>query len=243
MAALTASDWLCAWERSLAVSTARRPCALLAQIVPGGQEAAEQLPIGERDAYLLDLYAVLFGPQLDATAACPSCGAIQEFKLDVDELLHATTTHQSATLEWTDGEFTVGFRLPNSVDLSAIEATVSEPEAERLLLHRCCTPALAGDRAIAAEDLPDAAKASLTAAMAAADPQALTELSLNCPDCGHAWEDALDIGSYLLEALGHWAERIFDQVHLLASSYGWGESDILALSSQRRARYLSRILA
>lgn len=38
------------------------------------------------------------------------------------------------------------------------------------------------------------------------------------------------------------AERLFDEVHLLALHYHWAERDILALTAARRGRYLQRLL-
>lgn len=243
MPTLSAADWLDAWEHSLALAPALRPCALLAPVLADGLEAAKRLCIGARDAGLLDLHAALFGPRMNATAICPACGERQEFDLDVGDLRQAAPVRRQSTLEWHDGAIRVSFRLPDSLDLAAIEATGTQDQAERLLLQRCCISAYAGDREIAATDLPERAVAGLAEAMAAADPQALAELVLSCPVCHHTWQEALDIGAYLQEALGYWAEQMLDQVHLLASTYGWREADILGLAPQRRARYLARILA
>jgi len=242
MLTLTATDWLNAWEHSLTLSPALRPCALLAPILPDGQEGAEHLSIGTRDSHLLDLYMALFGPKLEATATCPACGERQEFVISVDDLRETPPESPRQDLAWGDGTIRVRFRLPDSRDLAAIEGAESQEGAERTLLQRCCISVADGDRDIAATDLPGDVVSALSDAMAAADPQALTELALTCPDCGHGWVDALDIGVYLAEALGYWAERLLDQVHLLAGAYGWSERDILGLSPQRRMRYLARVL-
>jgi hypothetical protein len=37
------------------------------------------------------------------------------------------------------------------------------------------------------------------------------------------------------------ARRLEDEVHVLASAYGWTESEILALPDSRRRRYVDRI--
>jgi hypothetical protein len=36
-------------------------------------------------------------------------------------------------------------------------------------------------------------------------------------------------------------ERLFDEVHRIATHYHWSERDILTLSWRRRGRYLARI--
>ena len=79
--------------------------------------------------------------------------------------------------------------------------------------------------------------------MADADPQAATELALDCAACGHQWNEVFDAGHFLLHALDDWAQRLLDQVHVLAKAYGWTEQTVLALPPMRRARYLERVLA
>ena len=96
---------------------------------------------------------------------------------------------------------------------------------------------------LAPHELPESLLKQLGDAMSAADPQADTELALECPACAHCWNEPFDVGSYLLDSLEHWAERCLDQVHTLAQAYGWTEAQILALSPSRRARYIARVLS
>ena len=74
--------------------------------------------------------------------------------------------------------------------------------------------------------------------MAEADPQADVQLALVCPACGHTWQATFEIVSFLWAELSAWAERTLADVHALASTYGWREADILAMSARRRQRYL-----
>ncbi|CAD5108376.1 hypothetical protein [Zestomonas carbonaria] len=236
MSALTAADWLQAWEHSQGLPPPLRPCALLAPLLEGGAEAAERLPLGRRDSQLLALHGALFGPRLSATADCPACGERLELALDCHALrLDAPEPDpQAQAVAWQGRTF--HYRLPDSRDLAAMARAGDLDQARALLLRRC----LGSDWA---DDLPADLQAELARAMAEADPQAATELALSCPACGEQWSELFDIGAYLDEAFGQWAERLFDQVHLLASAYGWSEAQILALGPARRARYLARVLA
>jgi hypothetical protein len=76
---------------------------------------------------------------------------------------------------------------------------------------------------------------------AASDPASDAELSvqLTCPDCGNGSELALDPVVFLWAELDDWAWRLLGEVHTLASSYGWDEDVILAMSPGRRSAYLS----
>jgi hypothetical protein len=239
MQALGAADWLDAWERSHALPPALKPCAYLAALIPDGAAAAETLSIGRRDARLIELHAALFGPTLQATAACPACGERIEFELDASEL--RAPSAGSGAVELTVDGYRVHARLPDSRDLLAASACRDELAARQVLLERCVLSTTIAGSPAAASDVPPAVIEALSHAMAEADPQATTEIDLGCPACAHRWIEGFDIGSFLGEALDRWAERLLDQVHVLAASHGWSEREILALSPARRAQYVARI--
>jgi hypothetical protein len=90
-------------------------------------------------------------------------------------------------------------------------------------------------------DLPENIVTTLNEAMAKADPQAVTELRLECPACQHTWTSVFDIVSFLWRELDHWAKHLLLAVHRLASAYGWREEDILAMSTWRRQVYLEML--
>jgi hypothetical protein len=87
---------------------------------------------------------------------------------------------------------------------------------------------------LAPEELPEAAFAALDEALAAADPQADLELGVECPSCGERSSTRFDIGSFLWAELEHFAVRTLREIHVLASAYGWSESQILELGARRR---------
>jgi hypothetical protein len=41
--------------------------------------------------------------------------------------------------------------------------------------------------------------------------------------------------------LDEWAERTLHEIHVIASNYGWSESEILELSARRRQTYVEMI--
>ena len=68
------------------------------------------------------------------------------------------------------------------------------------------------------------------------------ELGTSCTGCGAAMVLPFDIAVFLDGEMGARASRLLDEVHLLASSYHWSESEILALPASRRQDYLKRVL-
>ena len=79
--------------------------------------------------------------------------------------------------------------------------------------------------------------------MSEADPQADLEIDLACPACDHCWQASFDIESFFWSELSAWAKRLLGDVHILASAYGWRETDILNLPPQRRRVYLDLVNA
>ncbi|VVN83497.1 hypothetical protein [Pseudomonas fluorescens] len=241
MSKLDSADWLAIWDHSQTLPPALQSCALLAPLLADGLAGAERLPVGRRDAHLLDLYGALLGPQLTAMTCCGHCAERLELNLNTADLRLDDPPCEAPELqlEWQD--YCLRFRLPDSLDLAVLAQLLDIEQARQLLVRRCVLEAVKGTQPVSLETLPQGLLQALSEAMSQADPQALIELDMCCPACEERWSEAFDIGSYLLESLDHWAHRTLDQVHLLAAAYGWSEAQILALSPQRRARYLQRL--
>jgi len=251
MRALSASELLSVWERGLAQTPVERALGLLgAACADEPPEALAVLSVGERDARLLTLREWTFGRQLTSVARCPGCGEQLEVSLSAAALRAgppATASEASEPLTLKAGEYEVSFRLPNSLDLSALAARAHAASAESVegaaasLLERCVVEARRGGAAVGASELPPEVAEAVARRMAEADPQAEVELALNCPECGESWQAPFDIESFFWDEIGAWARRVLGEVHVLASSYGWRESDILNMSAWRRQFYLDLI--
>jgi hypothetical protein len=64
-----------------------------------------------------------------------------------------------------------------------------------------------------------------------------------CPQCGAVEMADLDIGRFLWFEVRNAAQCLLREIHELAYAYGWSESAILAMSSQRRQNYLAMVRA
>jgi hypothetical protein len=217
---------------------------LVSSDAAGPDAHPESWPLGRRDAALLDLHAALFGPALTAAARCPACGEQIDLSLSTD-MLRVDGAPAAASGSVAREGWQVDWRLPNSQDLAVAAAASSgdQDAVQQLLLQRCVQRASFEGATVDSAALPEALVQQLADEMAAADPQALTELALQCPACEHGWTEVFDIGAFLMHSLAHWAEATLDQVHTLARAYGWTEAETLGLSPARRAHYLSRVQA
>jgi hypothetical protein len=241
MRAPTAAELLNVWENGLRQGPIGRALGLLEAVYP--EQSAEilaELSIGERDARLLQVREVLFGPSITSTTLCPRCSERLEWKSEVAELcVHEGKT--SATELCVEAEtYRLKFRLPNSRDLAALSGGKSGSNDRRTQLLECCLleASTSKGESLRIEQLSETALQAMVREMDRADPQSNVQISLACPACGHCWEGLFDIVSFLWAEINNWAERTLRTVHLLARTYGWREADILAMSPTRRQIYL-----
>ncbi|GAP49013.1 hypothetical protein [Streptomyces azureus] len=234
-----AAELLATWEAGLAEAPTGRALLLHRTARPDVDAAVlPVLPVGEREADLFALRRALFGERMQVRLECAACGEDMEFDLDAGEFARSLgkpgPPGDSLVRVEQDG-WDVRFRLPGVADLTAA-ARAADPRTA--LLARCLVSARRDGAAVPAEDLPVPVQRRIAEAVEAADPGADVTLNVACPECGAATRAELDIASYLWTELDSWARDLLLDVHLLATSYGWSEPEILALSPLRRRYYL-----
>jgi hypothetical protein len=243
---LATAELLALWERGLSQTSIERSLALITAVCPDRSgEQVRRLSVGQRDRLLLTLREQLFGSQLVSIAVCPACTDRLELNFSVDAI-RLPTTEVPETIEVHQAGYRMQVRLPNSVDLLAISEyqAITLLELRWLLLQRCLVDVKGeseNQEAITITKFPEEVIEAISAQLAVADPQADIQLDLSCPACGHRWQAPFDIGSFLWSEIHAWAVRLLREVHLLASAYSWSESDILAMSAQRRRWYLEMV--
>jgi hypothetical protein len=236
MRALEAAETLAVWERAGAAPPPFRPTVLLSAYSSADDVAA--LPIGQRDAMLLRLYAATFSDRLDGLAECPECGTAVELSASCATLLAEQARAVPPAPIEAHG-YTVTWRLPDSADLAAVVAsTMDSEDGAGVLLSRCVLEARNGTGPVPAADLPGPVRDAVAGAMAAADPLAEVVFTLDCPECTARWETQLEVDAFVWAKLRGHADRLLREVDALARAYGWSEAEILDLSPERRAAYL-----
>jgi hypothetical protein len=236
-------ELLDAWERGLSLPPWRRAAALLAAAdpEPTGLEI-EALSIGRSDARLLALRESVFGRVMPCLVTCPSCAERLELSLDTADLrVSGTDQPLDGPLMLEVAGYEVEVRAPTLRDLAVVEGSTDTADARMRLLDRCIVSARHEGRGLPTSALPDSVTAAAAERIARADPQADCRLELTCPACSHRWTAPFDIVSYLWAEVHAWAQRVFRDVHRLASTYGWSEAEVLALSPTRRQIYLEML--
>lgn len=241
MRALSNADFLTIWENGHRLHPLDRGLlAIRASLpeTPGGRVADESVAdwtLGRRNLALAELRTLYFGPRLEGWTACGQCGEKLEFEVDCSKL--------AETYEQTSGQPVAfhgsTFRLPTSRDLARIAGETDSQRAALLLLQNCTIDPAASEPARWSQSEIE----EIAEKMALADPLAEITLGFECPVCQHTSEEILDLSSFLWAEIETRAKRLLLEIHALASSYGWAESAILAMSDVRRATYLQMVQA
>lgn len=243
MRSLSAAELLSIWERGLTQTQVERGLTLLTLTYhEKSPDELANLPVGQRDALLLDLREQIFGPKLVAHANCPNCSEHLELTFNIEDI-RATAAEQTEVLSVSEAGYSVRFRLPNSLDLISTEDQQSLAAMRQILLEQCLLDVIYEDEAASKDRLPAEVVEAMVRRMAEADPQADIQLALSCPECSHEWQMAFDIVLFLWNEINGWALRILQDVHMLASAYGWSEAEILSMSSWRRQAYLDLVVS
>jgi hypothetical protein len=242
MPELSAAATIDLWEAAEQLPPLERALALAsaAPSTPGADELAK-LPLGRRDARLLELHGAVAGPLLEATAPCPACGEEVEFSVDVDTLLDEGNAAMPPAPIEADG-YLVEWRPLDSDDVAAAAAGADAAAAEATLLSRCVTAAHGADGDVEATAVPPSVREALSKALAAADPLAEVLVDIGCVACGATFVADLDVGTLVWDEIRRRAERLLYEVDILARAYGWTEREVLELSEGRRAAYLALAL-
>jgi hypothetical protein len=246
---VTTEAMLAAWELGLSQRSARRTLTMLSVNNPDLTiEQLMKLPIGQRDGLLIELREALFGLNVNSMSECPFCHEQLELTLDLNNIRVINSDATKLPLKMAIENYMIEFRLPDSSDILFIESLSNIEEARAAMFNRCLMAISTSSnkknkvtQACTAEDLSPEILAKVEDAMAEADPQAEVKLDLSCPSCQQRWLATFDIASFLWAEVNAWAERLLNEVHLLARAYAWKEHDILAMSATRRQYYLSRI--
>ena len=189
--------------------------------------------MGTRDVLLAGLLWSVAGEWVSACADCPGCGALLDVPVDVAAMAALPVHEPGEQLSVLVDGIEVTFRLPTTADLIALGGHPAD-RARSALLAACLGLELGTATAPAPEMV-----AAVEAAMEQAAPAGAVDLLVRCPDCGLDSALPLDVPVLVWAEIETQASALLRDVHVLATSYGWTEADVLDLSPRRRAMYLA----
>ena len=233
-------------------------CVLrLGPIKPVSEDVARRLLVADRQFLLLKLRQVTFGSHVQATVQCPWEGCRK--KVDIDFCLHDIPLRASeekgplytrklsseAALSIEHGEQyrEVVFRLPNGEDQEAISEIigVDETEAQALLLARCIRRLgpLHDPGPEVIHRLSPLVRAEIERHMEESAPQVDLTLAAHCLECEREFAVPFDLLGFFLGECKTSRGLLYREVHYLAYHYHWSEKEILALSREKRRKYIA----
>lgn len=231
---MTQAEVLKLWEAGRSLGALDRAVLAASVAFPDQQNAADW-PLGARNRSLAQLHCDAFGGILRGYTACRQCGDQLEFEFDGHTVAAPPATESSACQVVPVGNWL--FRLPTSRDLAIAASEAGEHAATERLLATCYS----GTEPIT--NWTDEDMNLIGLRLSEADPLAEILLHFDCPSCAASFDESLDLGGFVWAEIESQATRIFHDVHVLASAYGWSESEILELSPARRSAYVELVQA
>lgn len=232
MRPLNQMDFLALWEKGNSLHPLDKGIMAVQAAFPEMNENIADWPIGRRNRALAEMRRAAFAVALRGWSQCPYCGEQLEFEIDGNMLAEGEIPEPDACVV-VGGK---SYRLPTSRDLAAVVNVRDENAAARMLLKKCCISKMSHDSAWSDDEVEEIGQS-----MAAADPLAEILLSFDCPNCETHFDKSLDMPSFFWAEMESQAKRLLMEVHMLASAYGWSQSEILSLSPVRRNFYLDMV--
>jgi hypothetical protein len=226
---LSAPDRLRLWDAIAGMHPVDAAVRCLAVARPDLEDPAG-LPLGMRDAALLELRSQLLGDRLTARATCQACDEPATVVLSVAEMVAGMTTEERWTLAYAGRTLTL--RPLTSRD-AALAATAASTEEARNALARA---AVDGDDDVVSDP---AMAGAIAESLAEHDSGSEITLACTCTSCGAAWQEVLDVARFVTTELAHHGVLLLAEVAALARGFGWSEDAILAMAEPRRRAYLA----
>lgn len=240
---LSAHDIIRIWELGHRMHPIGRALLILSASCSGStRNKLASLPIGRRDALLLEIRSRIFGDNMNCFATCPKCVEKIQFILSARSLIVKSPAEPyDIAHELSSDGLSLLFRLPDSTDQLAVVSSDNIEVTRLLIIKRCMLHASISGTPITTEDVQENAINLLCSGILELDPGSELLLDVTCAACGNQWQTLFDIVTFFWSEISAEAERLLLEVHNLASAYGWSESDILSMSALRRRYYLERI--
>ena len=200
------------------------------------------LTLGERDRYLLDLRKRLFGSKINAESHCKECSEKQDMSFTIQDIM-VKNYHVKNEYDMLTEELSIKLRPVKLRDLSLVSSKQKHETAEDMLLELCILSAKKNGNKIPVTSMSQQEKANIVSEMSEIDPQSEIIINSKCPSCGVVCNFVFDICAYLRTEIDAYVRQLLLDVHYLSASYGWSESDVLAMSDHRRRMYINMIIA
>ncbi len=239
---------------SLVTTVLSRCLQRLGSISPVSDDVVRQLLVADRHYLLLKLRQATFGSQVRASLVCPwpDCGERVSVSFSIDEVpvqestdkgpLYTMTLSEAAAGDGANAAREISFRLPNGADQEEISPWLAQNEAQALalLLVRCIQRIgpLAPPNEEQVTALSPRARAEIEEQMERLAPRVELAMEATCAECGRLFVAPFDPQRFFFGELRTDGDLLYREVHYLAYHYHWSEHEIMAMTRDKRRRYM-----
>lgn len=195
------------------------------------------VPASSLASVALSVRCAWAGDRVTTSGTCPTCGELFDVSFSLSAYLSHDHPRRPRNVAGPDaqGWYTLRgtsqrLRVPSVADLLA---ALDDNDAAGALAARCIMPN-DGRRAVVAR---------ADRALQALSPNPVPYIGGACPACGTEMNMAFDPLTYSLAEFRQLFRGIFQEVHALASAYGWAEATLLAMPRSRRRQYWALVEA
>lgn len=229
-------------DAGMKVDAAERGRIMLACAVANvSPERLDDFSLGQRDAWVVELRCATFGDTLASRVTCPDCGRLLSVRIPRGRVALQSPTSDPATARVQEGAVAVEARSPNGAELAKAAGCADIATARWSLISSCIMSALRDGEPVDPLELDNEMLERVGEAIVAVEPQIEVRVAMSCAGCGREWAPVLDIVQFFWRELSTTSVQLLDEVHLLATGYGWSEEQVLKISSRRRREYVERI--
>lgn len=202
-------------------------------------EVVRALSLAERDWLLLQLRERSLGAEIRGEVRCAACERSLEVRFNTLDVSFEPAAPAAP--------FEVPLPSGCTAVLRPLTAGDHEHFASLVGLDAQGQTRAALSRAVvskerSSDDLSPEDRTTLENALQTLNPEGI-RLDLECDHCGKMLTVPFDVCGFLLAEIRENGKSLLDDVHRLARTYHWSETEILRLPVQRRLSYLMRIEA
>ncbi len=192
---------------------------------PVDADWCRRLSSGDRRFLLRQVLVSMGRGTVWRTVTCSECAAAFDVLIDHDVLRPPPVGEGWPERAISASKGPLRIRAVSGEDEEAV-ARLDPRAATLALLQRCVV-----DRR---SSVPDEDRALVDSALEELGPDPVLEVGTSCPECGA--EATAPVDPYL--SIGAGESDLLGEIHALASSYHWSETEILDLPTERRRAYL-----
>lgn len=197
------------------------------------------LTLAERDWLLLQLHERTFGRQIRGDVPCPACHTLNELCCDTRDLAGEAPAPQAVEVALPSGAHaTLRALTAGDHEYFATLGHYDNGAQQDAAIARLLAPVQETQtrrEALSADD-----RLAIVQAIEAAFPEPI-ELRVCCVACTATFTTPFEPVAFVIGELRAHSTTLLDDVHALATTYHWSESEVLRLPLGRRLAYLSRI--